>query len=109
MDLNGNNINDEIVIAFTGALAGNKTLKLIALEYCTDEEDASDNEDDNEITDRGWEAASTLVCNKTSIIDTYSSNHVLHKLGDHNEMNLPEDLFSYLKLKQCVLFHLKKI
>jgi len=104
LHLGRNNINDDIVVALTSALSHNKTLEKLDLYDCTDE-------DDNElITERGWEAVSTLVCNKTSIMDTYNSNHTLHGLGDLdidddddngiNQMNLPDDLKSYLDLNK---------
>ena len=41
---------------------------------------ASDACEDHAITMRSWEAFSDLLCNRTSIIDTYSSNHTLEKL-----------------------------
>ena len=72
LTLNGNNINDETVIAFTSALAHNKTLESLSLDGCI-------NGDGNQlIITRGWGAFSNLLCNKTSIMDTYNSNHTLH-------------------------------
>lgn len=45
-------------------------LKLLYL-YQDPDEDDSDDEDDNElITKRGMKAVSSLLCNKTSIMDT---------------------------------------
>jgi len=89
--LDGSTINDDTVIAFATALAYNRTLKFLSLDDCTDD-------DGNDlITERGWEAVSTLVCNKSSIMDTYNSNHTLEYLG---EMNLPDDLPSYLELNK---------
>jgi len=72
--LGENNINDDTVITFTSALVNNKTLKGLYLWGCLED-------DENEsITERGWAAISTLVCNKSSIVDTYNSNHILHDL-----------------------------
>lgn len=92
LDLSSSNLNDDTVVALTSALANNNnnTLKRLDLDYITDE-------DDNElITDRGWEAISTLLCNKTSIMDTYNSNHTLQYLGEY----IPDDIESYLKLNR---------
>ena len=66
-----NNINDDTVVVFTNVLSHNKTLTHLSLDDCYDEEGNAS------ITKRGWEAVSTLICNKTSIMDTYNSNHTL--------------------------------
>ena len=85
-----NSINDDTVVAFANALVHNKTLESLDLDGCYDE-------DDNElITERGWEALSNLVCNETSIMNTYNSNHKLHDLCD----DFPDDLVSLLKLNK---------
>lgn len=74
-----NNINDDTVVAFSTALAHNRTLECLDLFGCCDE-------DDNElITERGWSAVSTLVCNKRSIIDTYNSNHTLNYVSNSDD------------------------
>ena len=93
LDLNSNNINDDTVVAFTRHLSSNKTLEWLTLEYCYED-------DDDFITKRGWEAVSNLICNKTSITDTYNSNHTLHALGDLDDMNLPNYLDSIIDLNQ---------
>jgi len=81
LDLNCNNVNDDTLIAFTSALAHNKTLERL---YIYDEAES--------LTERGWKAVSILLCNKTSIMDTYFSNHTLHKL-------IEDDDYEYLNLK----------
>ena len=93
LHLGRNNINDDIVVALTSALVHNITLKKLDLYDCTDE-------DDNElITQRGWEAISTLVCNEASIMDTYNSNHTLNYVND-TEDEEENELESYLKLNK---------
>ena len=107
LDLDGNNINDDTIISFSRALVHNKTLKWLSLY-------------DNVIalTERGWSAFSTLLCNKSSIMDTYNSNHILQDLGCersyssineelvlsysslNGELVLPDDLVSYLELNK---------
>jgi len=75
LDLASNKVNDDTVVGLTSVLTHNKTLKRLCLHDCTDE-------DDNElITERGWQAASNLLCNTTSILDTYNSNHTLRIFG----------------------------
>ena len=95
--LSDNRINDDTIVAFTSALANNKTMNTLHL-YQDPDEDASDDEDvDNElITERGWEAMSTLLCNKTSIMETYTSNHALQDIGCYTI----DDLISYLELNE---------
>jgi len=116
LDLAQNNINDNTLIPFTSALVNNKTLQQLDLYDCLDdnenesiiEDDDSDDEDDNErISKRGLEAVSTLLCNKTSILDTYNSNHILHDLDCdpscsslNDDLKLPDDLSSYLELNK---------
>lgn len=91
LNLDGNNINDDTVIAFTSALAHNKTLTSLQIGgYEDDDED--DDEPNYLITERGWEVVSTLLCNKTSILDTYNSNNTLQDLGYY----IPDELFGCL-------------
>ena len=97
-DLSDNNIDDDALIAFAGALEHNKTLKQVDLEGIYDDET---DELVYLITEKGWGAVSTLLCNKTSILKTYTSNHTLKELGSHHDdMNLPDDLVSYLELNE---------
>ena len=72
--LSQNYIDDDTLIALTSALAQNNTLTIISLGGTWDE-DSSDEDDNESITERGWQAAaSNLLCNKTSILETYNSN-----------------------------------
>ena len=65
LDLDNNTVNDDAIVAFSSALTHNKTLKRLSLDECTDDYDT------DLITERGWDAMSTLLCNKSSIMDTY--------------------------------------
>jgi len=98
LDLSANIINDDTLIAVTRTLVQNNTLKRLTLYECTDDDEI------HLITERGWEAVSNLLCNKASIMDTYNSNHTLcdiYDLGyDVDDMNLPDDLISYLELNK---------
>ena len=64
--------------------------------------DNLNDEEDESITERGWEAISTLLCNKTSIMNTYNSNHTLQCVfGDGNPpADVPGDLDLYLEMNR---------
>ena len=97
LDLGHNNINDDTLIPLISALGYNKTMKRLSIEQY---------DEDNTVeyfslfTERGWEAISNLLCNKTSVMDTYNSHHTLQSLGHHDSIDLPDDLLSYLKLNE---------
>jgi len=97
LDLNYNNINDNMVAAFSSALANNKTLQRLCLEEEDSNED--DDEDEYEYITRGWSAITTLLCNKSSIMNTYNSNHTLCDVNTLSDFR-PDDLESYLKLNK---------
>ena len=91
LDLIYANINDDTVVALTSALANNETLRQLDFGYCDD--------DGNDlITERGWKAVSILLCNKTSIMNTYNSNHTLKEVANCEDMHMPFDLNLYLAM-----------
>lgn len=94
LDLDNNTVNDDAIVAFSSALTHNKTLKRLSLDECTDDYD------NDLITERGWDAMSTLLCNKSSIMDTHNSNHTLQSVcfDQYSESNLPSGLKSCLEL-----------
>jgi len=100
LHLGENRINDDTVIAFTSALTHNTTLERLTLGGYYDDDIDDEDEDVGElnqlITDRGWEAVSSLLCNKTSIMDTYNCNHSLQHLPDE----LADCLGPYLLLNK---------
>mmetsp|Transcript_20290 Transcript_20290/g.30908 ORF Transcript_20290/g.30908 Transcript_20290/m.30908 type:complete len:488 (-) Transcript_20290:107-1570(-) len=65
------NIGDEGVEALADGLMGNTTLKHLVLTP-----------DSAGITGTGWAAFSRLLCDTSSINNTYSSNHTLEHIGD---------------------------
>lgn len=81
-----NNLDDETLVAFARILVHDKTLRRLII--C---------QDDDLITETGWQAVSNLICNKESVMDTYSSNHTLH---DIPYMNVPDNLVSSLTLNK---------
>jgi len=69
-----NNIDDEVVTTFTGALVNNRTLKSLGIRNYHNTSNLS-------ITDEGWEAFSKLLCDTSCVNSTYLSNHTLEYLG----------------------------
>ena len=49
-----------------------------------------------DITETGWDAFSSILCDTSSITATYSSNHSLQSLGYCD--NMPEDIETSLRL-----------
>jgi len=96
LGLSDNNIDDDTLIGFTNALTQNTTLKMLGL-YQESASDSEDTDDDIFITGRGWAVITTLLCNKSSIVDTYHSNHTL---CDVSAEVRPDDLLSYLELNK---------
>jgi len=96
LHLRDNEYNNNTMIAFTSALVNNETLDSLSLGGYEDD----DEEEEALITERGWESVSNLLCNKTSILETYRSNHTLHDLGYYFEGDKGDDLVPYLELNE---------
>jgi hypothetical protein len=58
------------MISFVNALAGNRSLIKMNIS------------DNNDVTATGWDAFDNLLCNTSSIMSTYHSNHTLEELFD---------------------------
>lgn len=87
VDLTGNQINNDVLVSFANSLAGNKKLKELIL----------DDEEDTIITN--WDVLSDMLCKKSSIMDTFNSNHTLHTIFSYNEdSHLPSDFLALLLL-----------
>jgi hypothetical protein len=56
----------------------------------------------DKITGRSWAALSHALCNKSSIENTYSSNHTLHTLEKFDDVRaeIPDDLSTLLRLNK---------
>jgi len=65
------------------SLTYNRKLKLLLLS------------DNSAITHRGWDAFSAVLCNTSSVNNTYLSNHTLHSFGN---VNLPPKLSVLLEV-----------
>jgi len=72
-----NNIGDEGALVFANALSNNNMLTTLDLQNCN-------------ITPEGWAPFSKLLCDTSSVNDTYMSNHTLYYVGD----DLYEDDFN---------------
>ena len=94
LTLGENNVDDDTLIPLTIALVNNKTLQRLYFEQLYDDDTG---EYFTLITERGWSALSNLLCNKTSIMDTYTSNHTLNYVYCEYRS---DDLRLHLKLNE---------
>jgi hypothetical protein len=72
-------------------LRGNKTLK--ELRFSPDEAG---------ITAVGWSAFSRLLCDASTINNTYLSNHTLAKIGKYETEGTPQYILDYLALNKSI-------
>ena len=90
--IDNRNINDDVIITFANALVNNTTLKKLWIGSIPR------HERNLHITSRGLEPLAHVLCNKSSIDATYSSNHTLETMFDSLTWpGLPEDLVSSLE------------
>ena len=93
-------INDEVMHSFADALASNNKLRELnvgKIPY-------------TDITPDGYAAMTNLLCNKSSILNTFNSNHTLemrsheseeHESSEFNDYRLwPNDISSLLKINR---------
>jgi len=84
--LQDNNIGDAEALVLANALANNTTLKTLSLSNC-------------HITNEGWAPFSKLLCDTSSVNNTYLSNYTLVHVGSHDCRILPDfvaDVGTYL-------------
>jgi hypothetical protein len=82
------NIGDEGALIFANAVVNNSKLKTLALEG-------------NAITPEGWSSFLKVLCDTSSVNNTYLSNHTLEKLGITTlPRNMPDDVNSLLVLNE---------
>ena len=86
LDLGSNRIDDDAVISFANSLTNNTKVTVLLIAG------------NHNITNNGWAAFSRMLCNKSSIMDTYLSNHTLQKFCV--DRFLPNDLRSLLRLNK---------
>jgi hypothetical protein len=90
----GNHINNDTMVAFADALASN--LKLKELILCLNPDRAN-----YRVTPNGYGALINSLCNKTSIISTYHSNHTLQKICSESVVkSMPNELTYLLNINK---------
>ena len=85
----GNLINDDTIFAFADALASNRKLKELIL--CLNPDRVN-----YRVTPNGYGALINSLCNKTSIMSTYHSNHTLQKICCESVVKLMPNELTYL-------------
>ena len=83
--------DDGVLITFANALENNTSLKILHMPT-------------NSVTERGWDALSNVLCNKTTIDATSSSNHTLEIISQdycHYERRLPKDIRSLVRFNRA--------
>eukprot|EP00984_Skeletonema_dohrnii_P031461 scaffold23977_cov123-Skeletonema_dohrnii-CCMP3373.AAC.1 len=80
------NFGDEGAVVLAGALMGNKSLTSLRFHP-----------DHAGITDVGWAAFSKLLCDPSSINNTYLSNHNIEKIWGYQSNNNPHDITLFLR------------
>jgi len=81
------NIDDNCATVIANSLIGNSKLRLLGFTG------------NRSITESGWEAFSTVLCDTSSINATYCSNHTLDKIG--YSYPLPANVRDLLELNEC--------
>ena len=100
-----NTFTDNAMISFADALANNHMLKELDLEL-------NFQVPDRQITSVGYAALSHMLCNKSSILSTFHSNHTLEKIFIKDEKRtdplllsdpdgwLPKEVVSLLRINR---------
>ncbi len=88
IDLYPTNIEDIGAKAFAEGLAGNESLTKILFDY-------------TDVTALGWSAFSTLLCDTSSVNNTYLSNHTLEAIGCRYSLyGIPSSIQTNLELNR---------
>jgi hypothetical protein len=85
----GNHINNDTIFAFADTLASNRKLKEFIL--CLNPDRVN-----YRVTPNGYDALINSLCNKTSIMSTYHSNHTLQKICCESIVKLMPKEVTYL-------------
>lgn len=83
-------LDDRAMTRFARLLSGNKSIKRVR-------SDSRVVNNDNRRTKLGWESFATALCNKDSVMSTFSSNHSLQSINESELQELPDDLVEVLK------------
>ena len=89
LDLYGIHLGDDGAAVLANGLVGNKSLTNLYFNF-------------SGITERGWAAFSRLLCNTSSVNDTYLSNHTLERISEVSwgMRAPPSDIEDYLHLNK---------
>jgi hypothetical protein len=88
----GYSVNDQTILSFADALSTNGRLTKLRMHLWLS---------NTSVTRLGHDAFCHMLCNKSSIMNTFLSNHILRIISDdYDEELLPEDLVSLLKLNR---------
>ena len=92
LDLRNNRMSDKVVVSFAEALAKNRRLRELKLDLYYKRI--------KNFTSDGLAAFNRMLCDNTSITNTYYSNHTLESIfGDIRELTFDiEDLYSLLRM-----------
>ena len=86
LSINRNNVDDQVLTFMVDSLANNNTL--VGLFFL----------DGNQVTAKGWEALSKLLCDTSSVNSTYLSNHTLYDIDirgpERSNQNMSQDLIN---------------
>jgi hypothetical protein len=98
LDLSGNQTSDDLMIAFAETLINNRKMKELRLVTAQGRHQSSR----GVVTAIGYAAFVRILCNDSSIMNTYQSNHTLEKLGwdDYYDFVLPDDIECLLQLNR---------
>jgi len=89
-------VDNRAILFFANALADNNTLRELIFDSISYERNVGHFV--NSITSVGYDAISRTLCNPSTILDTYNSNHTLSKFGKDDEITLlPSNLRSLLR------------
>jgi Ran GTPase-activating protein (RanGAP) involved in mRNA processing and transport len=95
-------VDDDVICSFANALVNNNKLRELIF-HSTSHVDVGGQNDyrsilHNSISSVGYDAISRTLCNPSTILDTYHSNHTLAKFGDDDKITLlPSNLRSLLR------------
>jgi hypothetical protein len=92
LDLYGTNFGDDGAIALAEGLRVNRFLKELIFDFET-----------AGMTSVGWSAFSGLLCDPSTINNTYLSNHTLTKIGGYRNEGTPHYILDFLALNKSKL------
>jgi hypothetical protein len=79
LDLSCNHINNNVMVSYADTFSNNRKLRELILDLDTNS---------NSIFVEGYTAFTHILCNTSSIMSTYHSNHSLEKLSNESDKQL---------------------